>query len=290
MLSNISNRKLLINFKEPPVTDHLWTVTSPYAPYATKLDTYPCLIIDSIDQRFKYKTELSTLNLNTWWNVKVVRLRVNQEIASFVYENPNYPELNGKFDRDLKTAYANLFTKQLILRKSMSFVKNPFMTPNKLIGLQIRCGDVSMGCGHVQYIPSDILQKSIIPMLHQQITQRWSSLEYSLFVTTDSDECYRLISDQFKGYNVLKTHGPVDHFEKQGTESGTGKTVCDLVVLSKVDVLILSSQSNFGRVAALVNPTSEVYTFDFKGQWNGIVSQKTRLSTKHQTTMNAIEI
>ena len=43
MLSNISNRKLLINFQEPPETDHLWTVSCPYKPYATSLDSHNTL-------------------------------------------------------------------------------------------------------------------------------------------------------------------------------------------------------------------------------------------------------
>jgi FkbM family methyltransferase len=290
MLSNISHRKLLINFKEPPVTEHIWTVSSPYSVYDQKLDNVPCTVLDSIDKRFKYKTELSTMNLNTWWDSKIVRLRVNQEIASFVYDNPNYPELVGKFEHDLKTTYSNLFTKYLIPRKTVLFEKNPFMNPKKLIGLQIRCGDLSMGCGHVQYISSETLRNSIIPMLHQMITQRWRCSDYSIFITTDSNDCYQLIAEQFRGYNIFKNQGPIDHFEKQGKESGTEKTVRDLMVLSNADILIISTQSNFGRVAALMNKTDEIYSFDFNGKWNDRVCDKTRLSTKHQTSMDSLDI
>lgn len=289
MLSKISNRKLLINFQEPPETDHLWTVSCPYKPYASILDSHHSFIMDSIDNRFKYKRELQTFNLNTWWNTKVVRLRVNQEIASFVYDNPNYPHLKQQFERDSRDVYENLFMNYLVLRQKMTIHQNPQPT-KKVIGLQVRCGDLTMGCGQMQFISSEKLRSSIIPMLHENITKHWNSSEYALFVTTDLEECYRLISQQFKDYTVFKIDGLIDHFEKQGRLQGTEKTVRDLATLAKANVLVISSQSNFGRVAALMNPTSEIFAFDFNAQWKGHVSEKKRLCTKHQSNMESLDI
>jgi hypothetical protein len=57
-----------------------------------------------------------------------------------------------------------------------------------------------------------------------------------------------------------------------------------------VDALIISSQSNFGRVAALMNSTSEIFAFDLNAQWKGRVSDKQRLCTKHQSSMESLDI
>ena len=287
MIAKATQRKLLINFQEPPVTDHLWTVSCPYAPHAPQLNSAVSVDLELIDKRFKYKHELSTLNLNEWWNhAPVVRLRCNQEIASFLYDNPHYPHLKDRFSQDVSEIYAQLFTTYLVPRPTM---KNHWTINKKLVGVQIRCGDISMGCGHVQFLSSEHLRTVIVPMLKDNISKFWSPTDYALFVTTDSEECYALLISQFKDYVVLRNDGPVDHFEKQGNPHGTDKTLRDLLILSKTDVMVISVHSNFGRIAALINPTDQIYTFGANGTWNGKVHNKIRLTTKHQTTMHSVD-
>jgi FkbM family methyltransferase len=288
LMAKVTHRKLLIDFQEPPVTDHLWTVSCPYAPHASQLSSSVSFKLDTVDDRFKYNHELSTLDLNEWWNhAPVVRLHCNQEIASFVYQNPHYLHLKDRFAQDVADVYAQLFTTYLVPRPAM---KINWTINKQLIGLQIRCGDVSMGCGDVQFISSEHLRNVIVPMLKYNISKLWNPTNYAIFVTTDSDECYSLLMTHFKDYVVLRNVGPTDHFERQGNPQGTDKTLRDLLMLSKTNVVVISAHSNFGRIAAMINPTDQVYTFGTDGIWNGKIQDKTRLTTKHQTSIHSIDI
>jgi FkbM family methyltransferase len=284
LLARHSRRHLLIDWPAHPPVDHLWINRYSIEPHRDYLSLLPSLPVNAIDQRFLYQPQLSKLDMNKWWNVPVVRLSTNQEIASFVYQNPHYPHLQPQqFWPEVQAVYSQLFSEYWHLVLPL-----PPLPHGKFIGLQIRAGDTHMGCGHVEYITRTHLDQVVLPECHRQLATMYPASEYALFITSDIP-CYKKVQEIFSEYRVFWTEGPIDHFERQGQTEGTRKTLSDLYMLSRADVVVLSWQSNFGRVAALMNPTFQIFAIDARGQWSGLLDQKQLLTTKHKTSRDVID-
>lgn len=283
LLARITRRQLLVDWGDHPSSKYLWQDLHPARPHHPYLATQPTLEWDCVDQRFRYQTNLSQQPLDQCWKEPVVRLRCNQEIASFVYDNPHYPELKGRFLSDLLAVYSTFWTNLLPPRTPF-----PPRPSGQFIGLQIRAGDTHMKCGHVEYMSRQYVTEVILPQCYERLKTQYPPQDYSLFITSDLP-CYAEAQKIWAGYNVFSTEGPIDHFERQGQTEGLRKTLTDLYLLSQADVVVFSWQSNFGRVAALMNPTQQVYAIDAQGQWGGPFASKQCLSTKHQTSRDRVD-
>lgn len=240
------------------------------------------LVWECIDQRFKYQETLLTSSLQDAWSKEkhgVVVLQCNQEIASFLYQNEkHYPHLRNSFSADAQQAYQLIFTSCFALKMIML----PLRIHRKYVGIQIRAGDVHMNCGHVLYHTNEAIATTCLPHCYQVCRQKqWLPETYDIFLTSDID-CVEMARKVFHDYHVICNTGLSRHCEKQANDTeGMIKMVSDLQMLRHCDVVIISWQSNFGRVGALMNVTQEVYAINSVLEIHGPIRPKELLMRKH---------
>lgn len=281
LLAKSSKRELIIKWNDPPM-DHVWTIKTPYN-QAIHGSRSTSQILDCHGTRTTPREYLSTRSLDVMWTASTVWMWCNQEIGSFLYENPYYPHLRGKFYDDLYQAYRSIFTDYIQLK-----VNPTIQSSKRIVALQLRCGDVYMGCGDFVGFELTKLKSHILPLCYQLVQQRFPPDQYALFFTSDID-CTDMMRQIFGDYELLYHDGIITHFDRQGNHDGVVKTVMDLQVMCNVDVLIFSWHSNFGRVAGLTSPsTTQLFALTSQGQCASV--SRTKLHSKHLNLDNLDEL
>jgi len=285
LLAKLSKRTLVIRWDKPNM-DAIWENqfrADPNTLRPRKDDIH----WNYIDQRFKYRRELTEAMFDKIWpRHRNVYLQGNQEIASFVYGDPD------GFIRDVTQVYADLFTKYLLVKGAPPF----YPSPESSLGIQIRAGDTHMKAGHVEYISAEALKKNILPAVVSFI-RKYPRKFASIFVTSDVPNCAALLQEQLEDTAVivnLDNQQLVTHVDRPGASlAGLRKTVADLQTLARCQVQLFSWVSNFGRVAALMgmgigNPELHTIYLHHEGVRIVPVTSITALTTKHQQVRDLV--
>jgi hypothetical protein len=274
LLARVSGRELQIKWDYPDMS-HVWKVGVPFQPQI--LDSKPSTLIwNTIDKRHEFGKILSEKSLDEVWQEDVVFLQCNQELASFVYENPCYPELKGLFGMHITAVYQNVFAFYFI-------VKEPCLwkTGKKRVGVQLRTGDTAMKCGDHHIFSQEMVVTKVLPLVQNFFREHNFAVKtHEIFFTSDMD-CILQARKAWAPFPLVYQPGPITHLERQSDSEGLEKTVRDLAVLSQSDILIISWHSNLGRVAALMNSMTEVYVLTPDLRLHQI-KDKMLLTTKHQ--------
>jgi hypothetical protein len=202
---------------------------------------------------------------HTCLNSSSVRVFLNQEIAQYLYANPQYRADHNYFD-DIFAAYKNLYTD--ILKPTpyvMDIVEGLCSsTEQPLIGIQIRTGDVYMqnnasyGTYTVFNDPATQIT-SYLKKIKNHIESRRCS-DYRVFITSDFDKICDIAAGLWD--NVVYYHEPVQHIDRP-VSGEFGKFYIDNYILSqRTTEMYISTYSNYGRVAALSAPHCAVWDLD----------------------------
>jgi hypothetical protein len=281
LLARVSGRELQIKWDYPDMS-RIWKIGIPFQPQI--LESKPSILVwNTIDRRHHFGQILSEKSLDEIWREDVVFLQCNQELASFVYENPCYPELKGLFEMHVTAAYQNVFAFYFVLQKGAYWKSG-----KTRVGVQLRTGDTSMNCGDHHIFSREVVVDKVLPLIRNFYQEhKFAVKTHEIFFTSDMN-CIQQVREAWTPFPIVYQEGPITHLERQGDPEGLGKIVQDLAVLSQADVLIISWHSNLGRVAALMNPSTEVYALSPDLQL-GRVTDKAVLTTKHHQHGNQLD-
>lgn len=244
ILARALNRNLLIKWDYPDIRNVFDLGSFNY--YSSRPSLSNAVHLDTIDNRFKYEKQLSQNNIIQEWKGRQVVLKCNQDIAFFLYQNPHINHL-GSYSTDLSQIYRTIFSNYLRPKQSstLSSISRPY------IGVQLRTGDAYMGVG--DHRPVHDLQKVLQQIVNKIQTQTSSK---TIYFTTDHPNAKDSLSSMLGlSYTVHSTPSSRIHLERSKTNSDQLRAlIMDLLTLSQSDVLIISTYSNFGRLAALMAP------------------------------------
>ncbi|CAH1779761.1 unnamed protein product, partial [Owenia fusiformis] len=232
-----------------------------------ELENRSSLLLDYVlkeeDSMDEVKDQLANLevSLDEKYPEDVIIFRNNAPLYRFMIQNPfNKEKLKqmkinpDEYDPKLFiTDMCNgLFTlKQPIKTMLESFLKD--LNQSQLICAQIRVPDMLM---KFSYIFRDNLKGYL-----KNITNIWTFFEnypkqqdYRIFVTTNSEDVRNASKAQFSE-NIIDIGGKTMHIDQQGPfeklacESHS-KVILDFEILSYCDVLVITKDSGFGRMAS----------------------------------------
>jgi hypothetical protein len=205
------------------------------------------VVLHTIDDRFKFEKQLSEHPVHAEWNQKNVWLRSNQELAYFLYQNPHL--LKGhNYNEDMIRTYRSIFS--VYLKPVNMFVKN---ISEPYIGIQVRTGDAYMNVGSHKPIENIPLVVENVSRYIKNCTLRLKTI----YVTSDHPDVTQLFKNELPSYNIVDMPDSKSHLERSNIDTYKFKSiVSDLLTLSRANFLIISSKSNYGRIAALTSTTS----------------------------------
>lgn len=225
---------------------------TPFFDYAAYEGGSQSVVIDSIDNQKLYKQALMTMD--NPFPMPVTKFILNQEIAQYRFKDA------AKYFTAIFAAYNHLYTEtlkptNLLLKKVAKCLGE---TKGPIIGIQIRCGDCFMATNKGEWYNTGAREH-----IHTYLTQIKTAVDarypnYSVFVTSDYAgilEEARIVFD-----TVLYIDDPIQHIDRQAINEDISKVFADNYILSqRTTDLYISTNSNYGRVAALSAPHDRIY-------------------------------
>lgn len=260
LLARGTGKQLLIKWDAPSL--HGLIDLGPWNFYNRPGAQKNALVLNTIDQRFKYENLLSQENVPHIWHGRNIILRCNHEIASFWYRNPHRGSNGSDFEADARTVYQELFTTYLHLTFALQgpALQGPYWA------CQIRTGDVALGVGNHCPIPrveevvlavvTFLQAQSILPPISPQV----------LYVSSDHSQVTRLLEQGLNTSPTNPTWQVIDwpmsrvHLERSTLSSmALQALITDVLFLSRAAPgrLIISACSNYGRLIALLRAVDD---------------------------------
>jgi hypothetical protein len=197
-----------------------------------------------------------------------VSISVNTETAQYLFQNPrivNRGQARAEYLRVMKWAYQTLHTEVLkptprVLKRMQEVVGDR----TGLVGIQIRAGDAFMKTGtawdkRTQYLEGEAGVKRTLENIRARLDPT-----VMVFVTGDHPQTVKLAREVFGEAHVLGDDEPAQHLDRRQAEKlDQTKLYSDALILAqRCSELHISSNSNFGRVAALAGGVETVYGLD----------------------------
>jgi len=188
----------------------------------------------------------------------------NQDSSRFLIGNTHINLTLEKYKIEIFSLFNNLYSGYLkpneyILNK----VKEVIGDKKDIIGIQIRCGDAYMVKNNKhKIIPRD---KDIYSILRNI---KKDNLGKTFFITSDYEKVFEISKEIFDDviyYNKKPVHCDMNDkdFVGKGNDpvdsENVDKILVDHIILSNYCSKLYISGSNFGRTAALINKTDEIY-------------------------------
>ncbi len=189
---------------------------------------------------------MSSCDLNKHWkNDEIIVFNCGTNICQYTCNNKHYSAYYSKYDYYLenKNIYKSLFTKYLIPKILLERQYD--------VVIQIRTGDWSMekSAGYYFY------KQDQLDNLADNIVKHLNTIENidnkSIYITSDNDTIVDIIKKKYEHKNINKNK-IYKHFSSCLTND-IFFLIEDFIIMSKADILIISSYSNFGRIGALMN-------------------------------------
>lgn len=193
--------------------------------------------------------ELLKKGVNIFAN-PITILNVNQEIASFFYKS--------NFHNEIYEAYHKLYD-EILKPKKIILDGAKALNKGYIIGIQIRTGDVYMG-GGVCFIEN--VEKYVKKIFNKIENQNKEIKDRVYFITSDNEDPVKIIKNM--GANVIYYDKEIKHLDRK-PKGDFSKVVFDNYFLAKYcKKMYISEYSNYGRTAALISKSNEIYDLDCK--------------------------
>ena len=243
MMAKILQKKLLIKWDHPPIQGVLNLGEYNYYQYLDDPNiNLSTELLDTIDQRFKYQNLLSVQPVLQKWEHKNLMLKCNQEIASFLYQNPHV--VTGSFEDEIMATYQQIFSVYL---RPMGINNILSSLPRPYLGLQLRTGDANMGVGLHQPV------KDLQYVLNKISIWIKTTPYQNIYLTTDHPRAKQVLQDLLPQHRLFDTPQSRIHLERSSANTlQLQSLINDLLTLMSADQLLISTYSNFGRLAALM--------------------------------------
>jgi hypothetical protein len=215
-------------------------------------------VCDSIDNQTKLKKYLMTSTILFPYGVTLFRL--NTEVSQYLYRNRLFKREN--YFRDILNEYRSLYTDILIPTDYLlDRVDKLVAGKRNIVGIQVRCGDVYMNARQI-YVTGYAKNVGARLTSIKCMCERKFGGDYSVFFTTDNAKIVSDVYDAFGKSRVIYEDSCIQHLDRKSVDPDMAKVFIDNYILSQRTMLLLiSTNSNFGRVAALSSNHSNIYSF-----------------------------
>lgn len=242
-LSKVLDKEFRIQWEKEDIT--------PFFDFAAYEEGPQSVIIDSLDNQKLYKQTLMTLD--NPFPMPTTKFILNQEIAQYRFKDAD------TYFATIFAIYTQLYTETLKpTRRLLDKVDQCIAGHQTIVGIQIRCGDCFMATNKGEWYNTGARDH-----INEYLTQIKTGLDdryadYSVFVTSDYPgilEEARLVFD-----TVLYIDDPIQHIDRRAINEDISKVFADNYILSqRTTELYISTNSNYGRVAALSAPHDRIY-------------------------------
>jgi hypothetical protein len=220
-------------------------------------------VYDYIDNQQGLKNHL--LTSTKLFEDPINKFYLNQEISQYFYKNELFK--HNDYFKDIYSMYKELYTDILKPTDKMISIVNNLIptTPIKIVGIQIRTGDIYIvnnnnDTGYSVIKDPEIEINKILSFIKQDIDTVYNY--YKVFITSDY-EIYDLASQIWNKDKIIYFNQKVSHIDHLSLNDEFSKVFVDNYILSqKTDRLYISKYSNYGRVAALSSIHNNI--FDLK--------------------------
>ena len=249
VLAKMLRKPLLIKWDSPSISGVFSLGLYNY--YASKPSLAGAVQLFIVDKVAKFHNMFARENLRQKWMNKTILIRANQDFAFSVYSNPTWKDDRpASFEEMMLDAYADVFAKYLKPALGWSPPAQNYMA------IQIRTGDVYMKVGSHQPIKDvpqamKLLGTQIRAYYEKNLTTEQNKI---LYVSSDNTNVKNLLAKELPEFRVIENANSHTHFERSRSApvSSLRALVQDLMSLINAPTLIVSSYSNFGRLAALM--------------------------------------
>lgn len=241
-LSKVLDKKFRIQWEKEDIT--------PFFKYAAYEEGPQSVVIDSIDNQKLYKQSL--MILDNPFPMPTTKFFLNQEIAQYRFKDAD------TYFATIFAAYKRLYTETLRpTRLLLDKVDKCIAGHQTIVGIQIRCGDCFMVTNKGEWYNTGARDH-----IHTYLTQIKNSLtqylDYAVFVTSDYTGILEEARQVFD--TVLYIDDPIQHIDRPAINEDISKVFADNYILSqRTTELYISTNSNYGRVAALSAPHDRIY-------------------------------
>ena len=225
---------------------------TPYFTYPS-IDAVQGVEHDMIDNPLHIKGYLMTTPIP--FQNPITKFHLNQEIAQYLFKNP--VQTGRDYFATIFRAYKELYTTTLkpTDRLQEKVAKCIGDTRLPIIGIQIRCGDCFMVTN-----PREGYNTGARDHIHTYLTQikAKQTSPYAVFVTSDFPGILEETRRVFE--NVLYIDDVIQHIDRNPVDTDISKVFVDHYILSqKTTELYISTNSNYGRTAALSAAHDRIY-------------------------------
>jgi hypothetical protein len=276
MLAEVLQKSLLIKWDSPSIHGVL-DLTS-YNYYLSRPSLAQAISLHTIDNRFKFQHVLGSQPIHEQWKNLNVWVKCNQELGQFLYQNPHLAHLRRTtYEAHTLSCYQRLFSTFLI----PVGIKNVQHTPT--VAIQLRTGDAHMGVGDHRPIKN---VSATLQWLAQHVGRQFPSAS-SIYFSTDHPTAiheFRRHLSQYTSCQVYHNAQSQVHLDRSNVAEHQFKAlITDLLTLTQAQHLIISSYSNFGRLAALIaSPSSNRKVYGFSADLHvNLITNLHALFTKH---------
>jgi hypothetical protein len=194
----------------------------------------------------------------------ISKFYINQEIAVFLYKNPQF--LERDYLTDIFTMYKTLYT-DILIPTEVLHTKALAIVPDSVpkvpvVGIQIRTGDIYIkGIFWNSYKVIDNPETSLFKIF-TKIKKHITFKEYKVFVTSDYTDIYPILLRVWDKDSVLYVHDQVQHMDRRPSGDFSKIFLDNYILSQKTDSLYISDCSNYGRVAALSSRHDTIFNLN----------------------------
>ena len=206
---------------------------------------------------------------------KINLIKVNMNIASWLYYNRLFKDQNLNYIDDILNEYKHFYVD--ILKPTNFFmekVKNIIQDKKNIIGIQLRTGDVFMKNNNsaikkyrykkfkdINNIDDNIL--ATLTYIKNHITSIYKEDIYSVFITSDYDNIYNISLNLWDKDQIIYNSNPAQHLDRKFIDNDISKIFVDNYILSQeTDILYISDFSNYGIISGLMCKHDDIYNLN----------------------------
>lgn len=280
MLSKILKKKFYIKWEETNnINKYLdYEKFNYYNLNIADLETIKKNYLDNKDTNLiKIIDEIKNIkNIDDIFDKDVLICYSNQDSNRFFIANEHINFTFDNYKKNIFNIFQSIYTKYLkpnkyILKKVNELVKNK----DNIVGIQMRCGDCYMVKDNKHKIIHN--EKDIYNILNS--IQR-SNPDKTVFITSDYEKVFDIAKELFNDiiyYDKKPVHCDMNDqdFIGKGDDpvdsDNVDKILIDHYILSNFCSKLYISGSNFGRTAALINKSEEIYNLFSKKKLNKVL-------------------
>lgn len=255
LISKLLNKPFYILWKKENIKKYL--NYDKYDFSLIKTENNDIKYFELIDDQLELKHYL--LNSKNLFPNEINIFKLNQEISQYLYKNPLF--IDKDYFQDIISEYEKLYS-DILVPTNFLIKKIEHLTKDKsnIVGIQLRCGDCYMkNCAdwHNTNNKDNIIGKLL---KIKYMVERKFKKDYNIFFTTDNIEILKILYNIFNSNKIIYNDDEIQHLDRPAINDDISKTFLDSFILSqKTEMLFISKNSNFGRIAALSSHHNEIY-------------------------------